>query len=120
MRAKYTILKPLDKKSITRFMDFTVHEAASTTLNMTTGHFPVRTGDLMRGSYAFGVKGANATYGLGTTVNYGVYVWNMEGVNWTNPSTLPKWYKTVFDNNKETIMFQAVTKAIESVGGQRL
>ena len=92
-------------------MDKTVYNVARTTLDMTSGHFPVRTGDLERGSYAMGVKGSNATYGLGTTVKYGGYVWEMEGVNWTNTATLPKWYKTVFDNHQEVIVSQAVRNA---------
>ena len=108
MNVEYIVLKPLDTKSITNFMDKTVYNIARTTLDMTTGHFPRRTGDLERGSYAFGVKGGNATYSLGTTVSYGKYVWDMKNVNWTNPSTLPQWYYTVFKNHSESIVSQAV------------
>ena len=111
MNISFKVLQPLDKKSIENFMDKTVYNVARTTLDMTAGHFPKRSGDLERGSYAMGVKGGNATYGLGTTVNYGGYVWDMEGVNWTNPATLPKWYKTVYDNHKEVIVSQAVRNA---------
>ena len=111
MNVEYIVLKPLDKKSIDNFMDKTVHNVASTTLSMTTGHFPRRTGDLERTSYAYGVKGGNKTYTLGTGVNYAKYVWEMKGVNWTNQSTIPQWYYTIFKNHAETIVSQAVKNA---------
>lgn len=106
-----TVIKPIDNKGIKNFMEKTVRNSASVTLNMTTGRFPRRTGKLEAGSYALGVKGSGTTYTLGTTARYGKYVWGMSGVRWTNPSTLPQWYYRVFKNNKEMIISQAVRNA---------
>lgn len=108
MNAQFIIQKPLNMAGVERFMDGVVKNTARTTLSMTAGVFPRRTGDLERGSSAFGVQGSHATYMLGTTVNYGKYVWKMNGVHWTNPSTLPKWYFKVFQNHKENILAQAI------------
>lgn len=108
MEAQFIIQKPLNTAGIERFMDGVVKNTARVTLDMTASSFPRRTGDLERGSAAFGVKGGHATYSLGTTVGYGKYVWDMQGVNWTNPSTLPQWYYTVFRNHAESIISQAI------------
>ena len=111
MNISFKVLQPLDKKSIENFMDKTVYNVARTTLDMTAGYFPRLKGDLERGSYAMGVKGGNATYGLGTTVDYGSKVWETKNVHWTNPATLPQWYRTVFKNHSELIINQAVKNA---------
>lgn len=110
--AEVTILKPLDKHGIEKFMQKTVYNTASITLNMTAGYFPRRTGLLESGSYALGVKGSGTTYTLGTTADYGKYVWRFgQNRNWTNPNTLAQWYYSVFKNHKETIIYQAVRRA---------
>lgn len=108
MNAQFIVQKPLNVAGVERFMDGVVKNTARVTLDMTAGSFPVRTGDLECGSSAFGVQGGHATYSLGTTVNYGKYVWKMNNVHWTNPSTLPKWYYTVFRNHAESIISQAI------------
>lgn len=108
MALQVIIQKPLNTKGIEDFMDQTVKNTARVTLSMTSGYFPRRTGTLERGSYAFGVQGGHSTYMLGTTANYGKYVWKMEGVNWTNPNTLPQWYYRVFRNHAEGIVYQAI------------
>lgn len=120
MNIEYVVEKPLDKKSINNFMDRTVYNVARTTLSLTAGHFPRRTGDLERTSYAMGVQGGNATYSLGAGVDYARYVWNMKDVHWTNPSTIPQWYYTIFKNKKEAIVSQAVSNSINTFGGTKL
>ena len=108
MDVQFIVQKPLNVAGVERFMDGVVKNTARVTLNMTSGYFPRLKGDLERGSYAFGVQGGHATYSLGTTVYYGKYVWKMKDVHWTNPSTLPQWYSTVFKNHREGIISQAI------------
>ena len=108
MDVQFIVQKPLNVAGVERFMDGVVKNTARVTLNMTSGYFPRLKGDLERGSYAFDVQGGHATYSLGTTVDYGKYVWKMKDVHWTNPSTEPQWYSTIFKNHKEGIISQAI------------
>ena len=111
MNIDITIIKDIPKDKIDKFTDLVVYGVARATLDMTAGFFPRRTGDLERGAYSMGVVGSNKTYGIGSTVDYAKYVWEMKGVNWTNPNTLEQWYLTTFKNKKEHILNQAVTGA---------
>lgn len=104
--------------SLPKLEDKIVKAIARTTLDYTHSQnaFAYRTGELERSSMAFGVKGSNMEYALGSGVNYGRYVYAMsKGTNWTNPSTRNQWYMTIFKNNKERIIANAINTSIRSV-----
>lgn len=116
MNIQVQILKDIPKKKIQSFEDNVVQAIARETLNATSGFFPRLTGELEIGSYDFGVQGSNKKYGIGTTVDYGKYVWDYkQSTNWTNPNTLAQWYMTVFKNHQERIVNQAVQGAKRSL-----
>lgn len=107
--------RDLPIEQLKRWQDKVVYSMARVTLDFTNSanHFPYLTGELNRASMAQGVEGNNATYYLGARgVNYAPRVWEYgEGTNWTNPSTLPKWYVSVFDKYKTEITTQAIKNA---------
>lgn len=111
MNIEVEITKDIPVNKINKFADLVVEGVARATLDMTEGFFPRLTGNLEIGAYSMGVVGSNKTYGIGSTVDYAKYVWEMKGVNWTNPNTLEQWYLTTFKNKKEHILNQAVTGA---------
>lgn len=122
MNVQVQILKDIPKKKIQSFEDNVVQAIARETLNATSGFFPRLTGELERGSYAFGVQGSNKKYGIGSEAKsprgdyYAKYVWDYkQSTNWTNPNTLAQWYMTVFKNHKERIVNQAVQGAKRSL-----
>ena len=112
MNIEVTIIKDIPKEKVKTFEDKVVYEIARETLDRTAGFFPRLSGALEIGSYAMGVVGSNADYGLGTTEDYGGYVWEkpQSPTNWTNPATLAHWYTTVFGTHAEQITNSAITK----------
>lgn len=117
MNIEVEITKDIPVNKINKFADLVVEGVARATLDMTEGFFPRLTGDLEIGAYSMGVVGSNKNYGIGSEAKtprgdyYAKYVWEMKGVNWTNPNTLEQWYLTTFKNKKEHILNQAVTGA---------
>lgn len=112
------VLKPLPKDKIERWQDKVVYGMARATLDFTSSkqHFPYLTGELQKGSMATGVVTINKkTYGLDydrTTTTYAPRVWQYgEGTNWTNKSTLPQWYISVFDRYTNEIVDVAIKNA---------
>jgi hypothetical protein len=108
--------KELPVKELVQYCDDVVFNVARATLDFTNskGHFPYLTGELNRASMAEGVvKESYATYHVGASgVNYAPAVWNYpQNTNWTNPNTYAQWFITEFKNDKELIMYQAVSRA---------
>lgn len=104
----FKVVKPLPTKQISDWQDKVVDNIARTVLDFTNTmhHFPYLTGDLNRASMGEGVvKEAKGTYHLGAKgVEYAPKVWNYGSkTKWTNPSTLPQWYNTVYQKYKDTI-----------------
>lgn len=113
---KIEMPKELPVKELTQYCDDVVFNVARATLDFTNskGHFPYLTGELNRASMAEGVvKESYATYHVGASgVNYAPAVWNYpQNTNWTNPNTYAQWFITEFKNDKELIMYQAVSRA---------
>ena len=52
---------------------------------------------------------------MGAGVPYAKKVYSMENVNWTNKSTLPHWYYSVFNKNGAIIMTNAVNQALKGL-----
>lgn len=113
---KIEMPKELPVKELTQYCDDVVFNVARATLDFTNTreHFPHLTGDLQNASMAEGVvKESYATYHVGAEgVDYAPYVWNYpQNTNWTNPNTYAQWFITEFKNDKELIMYQAVSRA---------
>ena len=113
MNIKTKIVRELPKKDIDKYVDRTVYNIAALTLQYTDPHIPVRSKHMYDDLYARGVKGRNKRYNLGTDeTDYAIYVWNMpKGTHWTNKQSYPQWFMTEFNNNKEKIVDQAISRA---------
>ena len=109
---KCKFLTPIPEKQIKKFMDRTVYNTARITMDLTKGMYPRKSGTLYDETLSNGVQGQNAHYGLGPDVDYAKYVWAMgQDTNWTNKATKAQWNYTVFNNKKEQIVSQAVSRA---------
>lgn len=118
MDIEVQIIKPIPTEQINEFEDRVIYNCALYTREFTKGAnaYPYLTGNLEREEVALPIqKLGNKEYGLGAGVDYAVYVWNKDKVNWTNSATKPKWYATVFENNRETIVNQATNTALKEI-----
>jgi hypothetical protein len=117
MNVEIEIVKGIPSEQIENFLDKTVYNVAVETREETKSlnAFPVRTGTLQREEVAQEIIGNNKEYGLGAGTSYAKYVWKMENVNWTNKSTLPHWYYTVFNKKGATILTNAINKALKGL-----
>ena len=61
------------------------------------------------------IIGNNKEYGLGAGTSYASKVYQFDKVNWTNKSTLPHWYYTVFNKKGAIITTNAVNKALKGL-----
>ena len=112
------IVKDIPKKQIEKFEDRVIYNCAVYTREFTKSSqtFPYLSGKLEREEVSLPIQSlGKKEYGLGSGVDYAVYLWNKDKVNWTNSATKPKWYKTVFDNRKETIVSQAENTALKEI-----
>ena len=118
MKIDIEIIKGLPIEQINMFEDRTVYNVAVETREMAKGlrAFPYLSGELERQEIAEPITGSNKEYSLGAGVDYAMKVYNYDvnnHINWTNPSTEYKWYHTVFDKQKSTIITEAVFKALK-------
>ena len=108
------IIKDIPKDQIDKFEDRVVYNTAVLTREYTKGAnaYPYLTGELARQEIASPIKGGNKEYSLLAGVDYAKYVWKMTDVNWTNNSTEPQWYFNKFKQKQQTIIQNAMNKAI--------
>lgn len=104
----FKVVKPLPTKEISNWEDKVVYGIARATLDFTNTrhHFPYLSGELNRASMSEGVvQETKGTYHLGARgVEYAPKVWRYgQGTNWTNKSTLPQWYKSVYQKYRNEI-----------------
>ena len=105
-------------KNIDRFTDKVVYNVAVLTREMTKGlrAYPRRTGRLEQTEVSEQITGSNKEYGLSAGVAYAKYVWlKGRNTNWTNSSTEPQWYYTVFDKHDKEIVHNAVNRALKEL-----
>lgn len=96
--------------------DKMMYAIAKMTLDVSYPHIPmsrnVNSGRLRLSSLAYGVKGTNGDYSIGSgnsQVNYARYVWNMgKGTKWSTPNTYGKWYEQVWKKQGNTIAKQCI------------
>lgn len=117
MIADVKIIKGLPIEQIDQFVDKTVYNTAVITREFTknANAYPYLTGELMRQEVAQPVVGSDKNYGLLSGVDYAKYVWNFKKANWTNPSTKPRWYYSVFNKDGATILCDAVIKSLKGL-----
>lgn len=117
MDIEVKIIKGIPKEQIEKFEDRVVYNTAVATREYTKSRnaFPYLTGTLRREEVAAPIIGSNKEYGLTSGVDYAKYVWKMNDVNWTNPSTKPQWYYSSFNEKGALLLTEAVIKAKKEV-----
>jgi len=117
MDIEVKIIKGIPENQIKHFEDKTVYNCALLTREITksSNAYPYLTGKLSRNEIALPIEGNNASYSLGTGVDYAKRVYSYKNVNWTNPSTKPQWYHSIFEKNAGTIVGDAVSHALREV-----
>ena len=70
-------------------------------------------GQLRRDSMAYGVRGSNGDYYIGSPTRYASHVWNLPaiGTNWTTPNTTSKWFEVALKRHKATIVDNSIEQA---------
>lgn len=117
MEAEIIIKKGLPKEQIEKFEDRVVYHTAAATREYVKSRngFPYLTGKLRSTEIAAPILGTNKEYSLTGGVEYAKTVWNYSNVNWTNPSTMPKWYATAFKDKGTVLITNAVLKAMKEI-----
>jgi hypothetical protein len=117
MNVEVEIIKDIPKQQIEKFEDKVVYNTAILTREYTksANAYPYLTGRLRSSEVSSPVVGVNKEYGLTAGVKYASRVWDYNNVNWTNPSTRPQWYYTTFKNQTNTIVSNAVVRALKEI-----
>ena len=94
--------------------DKIVYSVASNTLHRSYPTIPLSNdkykGQLRRSSMAYGVRGSNATYKIGSQTYYAKHVWvmNNETTNWTTPGTGSKWYINYLKKHGKQLIAESI------------
>lgn len=117
MQFEVIIKKDIPKEQIEKFEDKVVYNMAVSTREYVKSKngFPYLTGKLKSTEIAAPIIGGNKNYELTAGVDYATKVWNYTNVNWTNPSTIPKWYFTAFKDKGTVLTSNAVVKALKEI-----
>ena len=111
-------IKELPIEQIRQFEDKVVYNCALYTREFTknANAYPYLTGELMRSEVALPIETLGTQeYGLGGGVSYAKDVWKKTNVKWTNSSTKPQWYYTMWRNNSATILAQAFSSSLKEI-----
>lgn len=117
MDIEVIVLKGIPTKEIRNFESKTLYNTAVYTREYTksASAYPRLTGELQRTEESMSIIGNGLEYGLGAGVDYAMSVWKMNNVNWTNKSTQPQWYASIFKKQGATIVNQAVNTALKEI-----
>ena len=118
MNVNVTILKDIPKEQINKYQDRFVYNVAVLTREFTKGSraYPVLTGELEKTEIKAPIRNTGKNeYALLRGTEYGKYVYKMTGVHWTNPSTKPQWYDTIYRSKKATINSMAQSTALKEI-----
>lgn len=117
MNIEVQILKPIPEKQIAEFEDKTTYNIAVLTREYTksASAYPYLTGELQRSEISAPIVGSHNSYGLSGGVGYAKHVWNYNNVNWTNSSTQPQWYYSIFRKKGSSIVNNAVNRALKEI-----
>lgn len=112
------VKKDIPKKEIEQFEDRSVYFTAVLTREITKGTraYPHRTGELERQEIRSPIARLDrAKYGLLRGTRYASYVYKMTNVKWTNPSTRPQWYGSIYRQKEKTIIETAQSRALKEI-----
>lgn len=115
---KTTIKKDIPKEQIEQFEDKSVYFTAMLTREFTKGAnaYPRRTNELFHQEVRVPIQKLDkASYGLLRGTTYAPYVYKMTNVKWTNPSTRPQWYSTIYRQREKTIVEMAQERALKEL-----
>lgn len=115
---KVIIKKEIPEKQLEQFADRSVYFTAMLTREFTKGAsaYPRKTGELARQEIRSPIlKMDTANYGLLRGTDYAQYVYKMTDVKWTNPSTLPQWYSTIYRQREKAIIEMAQDRALKEL-----
>lgn len=118
MDIEVKIIKDIPKNEINKFEDKVVYNTTVLTREYTksANAYPYRSGRLRASEIAAPIlSNGNKSYGLSSGVGYAKRVWNYNNVNWTNPSTQPQWYYSVFRKQGASIIQNAVSRALKEI-----
>lgn len=94
--------------------DKIIYSVASNTLHRSYPTIPMSNekykGQLRRSSMAYGVRGSNAIYKIGSNTSYAKYVWvmNNETTNWTTPGTGSQWYINYLKKHGKQLITESI------------
>lgn len=94
--------------------DKIIYSVASNTLHRSYPTIPMSNdkykGQLRRSSMAYGVKGSNAVYKIGSDTSYAKYVWvmNNETTHWTTPGTGSQWYINYLKKHGKQLIAESI------------
>lgn len=117
MNVEVEIIKDIPEQQIEQFTDRVIYNTAVLTREETKGlnAFPQLSGTLMREELAQQIIGSNKEYGLVGGTSYAKAVYDYNKVNWTNKSTLPHWYKSVFEKSGNMILFNSIARSLKGL-----
>ena len=117
MEIDVVIKKELPLKDIKNFEEKNIYNTAIYTREYTksASAFPYLSGKLQNTEISLPVFGSGMEYSLGAGVNYARSVWKKTNANWTNPSTQPQWYYSIFKKQGASIVNQAVNTALKEI-----
>lgn len=118
IEVKVKIKKDIPKEQIEEFTDKVVYNTAVITREYTKGMnaYPHLTGELARQEVRSPILNqGKASYGLLRGTEYAPYVYKMTNVRWTNKSTVPQWYSTIYKRRQNSIVETAQERALKEI-----
>jgi hypothetical protein len=95
--------------------DDIMYAVARITLDMSMKKVPMSrgkstSGQLRRSTMAYGVRGSNGDYSIGSSTSYAKYVWvmNNETTNWTTPGTGSQWYINYLKKHGKQLIAESI------------
>lgn len=113
MKTSISVSVNLNNSAMQRLKDFpdrVIKQIARQTLDQSYQTIPRDRGNLRTSSKAYGVKGGNRDYTIGSTTSYASRVWNLNPntTNWTTPGTTSQWYINYFKRKGQSIVANAI------------
>lgn len=105
-------LNPSLEKNLDQFQDEVIYEVARETLDRTIPVIPYFKGELMNSTLAYGVKGSNKDYTIGSQTAYASRVWkfNDATTNWTTTGTHSKWFEYIWKKDHDNIVSNVIER----------
>ena len=117
MNINVIIKKDIPEKDIAKFEDRVVYYTAVLTREYTKSlnAYPYLSGELSRQEIRSPITGKDKTYNLLAGTNYAKRLYSYKNANWTNKSTKPQWYNSVYRQKEKTIIETAEKRAIGEI-----